>query len=414
MASSNCLGMGEREIDSRMSTLNFTERLMLLSSCIHCNEEKQKEIVALVKDNSIDWNYFVSRAQDTLLAPVIYRFFSSRSEFENLVPSEVLMSLRNLYNTILHSNLRLAGGFDFVLKEMEKKNIKAIALKGMDVIHNLYSDFGVRQTSDIDLLFLKGNAILVRDLFLDLNFSCQYYMPSKALEITNHPSPYKFFNDVVSIDFHIGLDKVYESAKVPIEEVLDRAFAKGVVSSGCYYTLEPNDNFIYLTLHLSEHFYSFDCKLVSFLDLVELIVLERIQWEAVVERSRSWNSFQTMSEMLFLVNCFFDVEIPDEILKEVSEEKRESLKSSFVILLKESREELRTKFAFEGSTGFNPIAHLTIRDKLKYLFYRTFPDKLYLKSKYKQNVYSHLILWLIHFLSITGIAIRTFARKLVK
>ena len=406
-------GFGGEVKFSIMVELNNTEHLLLLSSKIQPNAKDHERIIRLIEKNQIDWKCFLSRAQDTLLAPVVFRFFSSINEVEEIVPKEVITALRNFYNVVLHNNLRLVGGFDFVLNEMEKNNIKVVALKGMDVLHNLYNDFGVRQTSDIDLLFSNSDVSKARDLFLGMNFSCQYYMPNRALDITNHPSPYKFFNQEVSIDFHKGLDKVYESAKVPIDEVLDRAYRQGLDPSGRFYSLDPNDNLIYLNLHLSEHFHSYDCNLLSFLDLVEMINRELIEWETVIQRSESWNSFQTMSEMLFLVHHFFEVEVPEEILNEVEEEKRKNLKTSFVVLLKESREELRAKHAYQGSTGFKSIAHLSLVGKLKYLFFRTFPDKLYLKSKYKQKEDSHLILWLIHIFSIVGIAIKTLFRKIV-
>ena len=406
-------GFGGEVKFSIMVELNNTEQLLLLSSKIQPNAKDHERVIRLIEKSEIDWKYFLSRAQDTLLAPIIFRFFSSINEVEEIVPKEVFIALRNFYNVVLHNNLRLVGGFDFVLNEMEKQSIKVIPLKGMDVLHNLYNDFGIRQTSDIDLLFSDSDLMKVRQHFLNLNFTCLYYMPVRAMNITNHPSPYYLYNRKLQMDLHRGLNKIYESSRVPMDEVLRRAYEKGYVARGKFYSLEANDNFIYLTLHLSEHFHLFDCKLLSFLDLLEMINRELIQWETVIQRSKSWSSFQTMSEMLFLVHHFFEVAVPKEIMNEVEEEKRKKLKASFVVLLKEPREELRAKHAYQGSTGFKSITHLSGVGKLKYLFFRTFPDKLYLKSKYKQNVDSHLILWLIHIFSIIRIAIKTVFRKIV-
>jgi hypothetical protein len=397
-----------------MSTLNCTEELMLLSSCIDCNEEKQKQIVAIIKSNSIDWNYFVNRALDTLLGPVIYRCFESLNAKESVIPAEVMYSLKNIYNAVLMNNMRLAGNFETLLPEFEKKDIRVIALKGMNVIHSLYSDIGVRQTSDIDLLFYRSDAAAARDIFFQADFHCQYYMPEGALRVTNHPSPYKFYNDEVSYDFHVGLNKVYEQARIPMEDIFSRTVQKNIFPKSSFSILDHNDNFIYLTQHLSEHFHSFDCKLVSFLDLVELIRRDLIQWEVIVERSIEWNCFESMSEMIFLTSEYFNTVVPVELTAKLSTSKKEELKAMFEKLVREPRTQLKDDHAYQGSTGFLSIKHLSIVGKLRYFFHRVFADLPYLKSKYRNYGNSYLSLIALHLFSINVIAVQSLKKRLIK
>lgn len=397
-----------------MSTLNCTEELMLLSSCIDCNEEKKKEIIAIIKGNSIDWNYFVNRALDTLLGPVIYRCFENLNKTESVVPAEVMHLLKNIYNAVLMNNMRLAGNFESLLPEFEKQNIKVIALKGMNVIHALYTDIGVRQTSDIDLLFYRSDASAARDIFFQADFQCQYYMPEGALRVTNHPSPYKFYNDEVSYDFHVGLNKVYEQARIPMEDIFSRMLQKNIFPKSIFSVLDYNDNFIYLTQHLSEHFHSFDCKLVSFLDLVEFIRQDLIQWEVIVERSIEWNCFESMSEMIFLTSEYFNTNIPAEFIAKLSVSKKEKLKAMFEKLVREPRTQLKDDHAYQGSTGFLSIKYLTVGGKLRYFFHRVFPDLSYLKSKYRNRGNSYVTLIALHFFSINVIAIQSLKKRLIK
>ena len=392
--------------------LNPTEHLILSSIRLHPNFEDKSEIVSIIHGNTIDWDYFVNRSLDTLLAPIIYRCFSKLELSPTYIPFEVIQKLKKIYDIVLSNNLRLAIQFESLLPQFEKKGIEVIALKGMDVIHSLYDDFGIRQTSDIDLLFKVGQLNQAREVFFERGFQCQYFMPQGALAITNHPSPYKFYNESVSYDFHIGFNKIYEKGRILVEEILARATVQKPFSNSSFFILEANDNFVYLTQHLSEHFYSFDCKLVSFIDLVELIRKEKIHWDLVIKRSISWNCFETMSEMIFLVSEYFGCEVPAHIISEVSNEKRNELRAIFITLVREPRETLRRRHAYQGSTGYRSIGHLTIGDKFLYLAHRTFPDLNYLKSKYRSRYKSYLPLLLFHISSIFGLTLQHFIKRL--
>lgn len=395
-----------------MTALNPTENLILRSACIDLKLENQKIIEELCENNEIDWNYFIERSLDTLLAPVIYRSFTQLSEETTCIPVEVMNGLRNIYHTVLRNNLCITGNFESLLSKLERENIKVIALKGMDVLHSLYDDFGIRQTSDIDLLFHKSQSNIVRELFLKEKFWCQYYMPLGAIKITNHPSPYKFYNQSVSYDIHVGLSKIYDKAQIPVDEIISRVKIAKSFPNSRFYILDANDNFVYLTQHLSEHFYSFDCKLVSFIDLVELIRKEKFQWNLVIERSVNWNCFETMSEMIYLISEYFGCEVPAFIISEVSDEKRNELRAIFVTLVREPRESLRRKYSYQGSTGFKSIRSLSIGGKFLYIAHRTFPDLNYLKSKYRSRYKSYLSLLFLHISSIVGIALHHFIKRL--
>jgi hypothetical protein len=394
-----------------MSTLNSTELLMLMSTCLDPTSDSREEIIDLISNSQIDWDFFLDRSQDTLFAPIIFKCFSKLNLSPTFVPGDVFQKLNKIYDLVLSNNIRLSIQFEELLTQFEKREIAVFALKGMDVIHSLYEDIGIRQTSDIDLLFKKQHTEKAREVFFSAGLECQYFMPQRALTITHHPSPYKFYNDSVSYDFHLGLNKIYEKGRIPIEEVLARSTIERPFPSSSFFILEKNDNFVYLTQHLSQHFYSLDCKLVSFMDLVELIRKEKIQWNLVIERSVNWNCFETMSEMIFLISEYFQIEVPGDIIGEVSNNKRMELKSIFETLLREPRERLRKKYAYQGSTGFKSIGHLSNGDKFLYLGHRIFPDLDYLKSKYRSNYKSYVSLLLFHFYSISRITIQHFRKK---
>jgi hypothetical protein len=394
-----------------MSTLNSTDRLVLLSACVDPTTQRREEIVDAINNSQIDWEFFLDRSQDTLLAPIIYRCYSKLNLSRTFIPGNVFEKLKRIYDLVLSNNLRLSIHFEELLTQLEKRKIDVFALKGMDVIHSLYDDMGVRHTSDIDLLFKRQHTEQAREVFFSVGLKCQYFMPQRALSITNHPSPYKFYNDSVSYDFHLGFNKIYEKGQIPVEEVLARASIEKALPNSSFNCLDSNDNFVYLTQHLSQHFYSFDCKLVSFMDLIELIRKEKIQWNLVIERSVNWNCFETMSEMIFLISEYFRIEVPADIIVGVSNKKRMELKAIFETLLREPREILRKKYAYQGSTGFKSIGHLSIGKKFLYLGHRTFPDLDYLKSKYRSKDKSYLSLLLFHFYSISRIAIQHFSKK---
>ena len=384
---------------------------MLISTCLDPTSDSRKEIINVISNSQIDWEFFLDRSQDTRLAPIIFRCYSKLNLSPTFIPGNIFQKLKKIYDLVLSYNLRLSIHFEELLTQFKKRKIDVFALKGMDVIHSLYDDMGVRQTSDIDLLFKKKHTEIAREVFFSAGLECQYFMPQRALSITNHPSPFKFYNDSVAYDFHLGLNKIYEKGRIPVEDVLARSTSEKPFPNSSFFILEKNDNFVYLTQHLSQHFYSFDCKLISFMDLVELIRKEKIQWNLVIERSVNWNCFESMSEMIFLISEYFQIEVPADIIGGVSNKKRMELKAVFETLLREPREMLRKKYAYQGSTGFKSIGHLSIGDKFLYLGHRTFPDLDYLKSKYRLKGKSYISLLLFHFYSISRITVQHFRKK---
>ena len=61
-----------------------------------------------------------------------------------------------------------------LFERMEKGQIWYMPLKGT-VIKELYPSIGMRQMSDFDILFDKKYAENVREIMLDLGFTCEHF-----------------------------------------------------------------------------------------------------------------------------------------------------------------------------------------------------------------------------------------------
>ena len=144
-----------------------------------------------------------------------------------------------------------------LFERMEKEKIWYMPLKGT-VIKDLYPSIGMRQMSDFDILFDKDYAKNVRDIMLDLGFTCEHFGSG------NHDVYFK--QPVSNFEMHTGLfgevhkPEIYQYYKNIKERLIkdeDNNFG---------YHFRNEDLYIYLTAHEYKHFSGSGTGLRSVLD----------------------------------------------------------------------------------------------------------------------------------------------------
>lgn len=144
-----------------------------------------------------------------------------------------------------------------LFERLENEKIWYMPLKGT-VVKELYPSIGMRQMSDFDILFDKEYAENVRDIMLDLGFTCEHFGEG------NHDIYFK--QPVSNYEMHTGLfgeankPEIYEYYK----NVKERLIKDENNSFGYHFSNE--DLYIYLTAHEYKHFSASGTGLRSLLD----------------------------------------------------------------------------------------------------------------------------------------------------
>lgn len=144
-----------------------------------------------------------------------------------------------------------------LFERMEKEQIWYMPLKGT-VIKELYPSIGMRQMSDFDILFDKKYAENVREIMLDLGFTCEHFGEG------NHDVYFK--QPVSNFEMHTRLfgeankPEVYEYYK----NIKERLIKDDNNNFGYHFRNE--DLYIYLTAHEYKHYSGSGTGLRSLLD----------------------------------------------------------------------------------------------------------------------------------------------------
>jgi hypothetical protein len=338
---------------------------------------KNTEIYNLEEQSkSCDWDYFSKRVLDLAVGPIIYDYLRHHN-FPVFFPGNIVFALEQSFYKVLTFNTLIQEKFRTISQELTKEKISFIPLKGVYII-SLYPNFGIRQTSDIDILFRKRDNHRVWKLFKSLNFNIHYNVPRGVVKASNYPSPYKFTRGALMIDYHEELYYREHGYTLPINEFWDRSNEKEI--GFCESELSHEDLFLYQCLHLEKHIKVMECKLINFIDI--LLILDQFQLNFEIMRSRieSYHCDQEMAIVCFLMDEFFKTDLSERFRLNLPDLRKCELKVIFEKILTEDRRSLYAENSVNGATGFSILKYLTFAEKCQYLFSRMFPDRDYLRG----------------------------------
>jgi hypothetical protein len=355
-------------------SLSPEAKLLIKSARLSFNEDQREEINLLINEVA-DWKLFQKLSLQTSLAPLCFKSLVTSGHYD--IPEETASFLKRVYTKILAQNILILDEYDRLKVILDSAEIPYVPLKGVRLIGKYYKDAGLRNTSDVDLLFRKSDLEAVRKL-MKANEYREFMVDehSRISELTKNPSPYQYFKNNVSIDFHILLNRVGKIS-LNIADYWSSAIKK---EDSFEFALNPNSEFIHLCYHLYKHLDGNDNKLIWLTDLCLFIEREEIDWEKIKNYSEEYKCWDELLGIVKLIEIVSEKSIvPEEYLE------YESTGFERVIL------NYQKNFINSGSTISNlhlsnqlfcETEHLSIIQKIVVALGRLFPSKAFLESRY--------------------------------
>ena len=148
---------------------------------------------------------------------------------------------------------------DLLLEQMESAGIWYMPLKGA-VLQKLYPAVGMRQMSDVDILFDAARAKDVREILERQGFSCKHF--GAGAHDVYHKEP------VCSFEMHRTLFEKKKSQRRMYEYYADvRKRLKKDQGNRCGYHFSSEDLYVFLTAHEFKHYNGGGTGLRSLLDV---------------------------------------------------------------------------------------------------------------------------------------------------
>ena len=200
-----------------------------------------------------DWGELVKKAESNALSNLLFSHLKS-SGIE--IPEEHRTTFRALTARHQRNNRERTSALEEILAAFNSKGIDAILLKGMALIHVLYTEQCQRPMGDIDILVDRDKALLAQQTLREIGFNAADRKQGYLYDHHHLPVATKTHNGL-TIQVEIHHDALSGDAKgnmiftemrpncMEIDVNGHRAYSLGprdMLNHLCHHTFEPIDN----------------------------------------------------------------------------------------------------------------------------------------------------------------------------
>lgn len=383
-------------------SLSPTDKLILLVSKLRATAQDMAEIDACLLQIS-DWDAFTVQ----VIKRGVSGFVLKKSPFlknKSCIPNEIFLLIEQAYLRTVNRSVLLFGHFSNVVNALQNAEIEVVALKGVYLSEQLYTEIGLRQFSDIDLLIRPDKTLKAVEILQSLGYRYQEAIP--VSDFIRQKSDYVHLPPMilngVSIELHVKLHRGGEKYNVNI----DRVFATKIpalINGSAVFALDTMHQLIHIAVHAHKHFEEGNINFSSFLDLANLVdtVPDDFYSKSFEKLCEAYGITEIVFRYLLLVHEFFQLnKIPNAILDKYSKYVKIKHKNKFILYLQGYKYTEPAKTAIPGHIN-NLRLISSGKDKLKYLFDLFFPPKSFMLDKYNiRNEKLYLLYYPYRYLTI--------------
>jgi len=120
----------------------------------------------------LDWAYFFETLQVHCVASIAYRNLCVFDEAKAAVPEEILGRMKSCYYRNASRNAFLCSKLQEIATAFQASGIDVCLLKGIALIHTVYSDIGLRPMADMDLLVRREDRLKAHAVLSSFGYRC--------------------------------------------------------------------------------------------------------------------------------------------------------------------------------------------------------------------------------------------------
>jgi hypothetical protein len=263
------------------------ERSLLIAATRAILKEKLSPHLEALTSRPLDWGWILRRAESERLGALLHVVLSPLG-----IPAPIGNRLRSAWVNGRRQYLLGSQQLTRVLIAFERERVPVIPLRGPALADLIYRDPGLRPFTDLDLLIHESNLSRALSLLSGLGFRHMEAGLPLPLELNwRHATPFAAeAPEEIPIDLHWGMvdyPGLAPAAAIAHQDLWERA-VRVEGPDGVRWELCPEDLLIYLALHFVVHHAL--SGLIWQLDLALLILRygDKLDWEAVIERTGRW------------------------------------------------------------------------------------------------------------------------------
>jgi hypothetical protein len=278
------------------------DELLVCCARIQMDRATEDRIRALLQ-GKLDWRRASDAARRHGMRPLLY--WHLRSQFFELVPSQVMSELRERFDLNRARNLSLSAELIRILGQFEAAGLPALPYKGPVLAEEVYGNLAFREFDDLDILVPEDRLNQAQGILGTLGYQPTQEVPhdrADSFRRTQYELPYrhKFNRTCVELHWKIAPDFLPCGLKMNrVWKSLD-----WTTFAGCRVRcLTPEDSLLALCAHGSRHHWD---KLEWICGVAEILRTNpRMSWKLILEHVRD-----TRSERVLL----FGIALAEDLL----------------------------------------------------------------------------------------------------
>jgi hypothetical protein len=274
------------------------------------------QIKTIVEEGEVDWTLVVRRAIAHGLTPLL-AWNLARSSSDSL-PVELAGALRDLLAQNHARNRVLANEVLTIVDLLETHNIPAIPIKGPVLAKNLFGDWGLRQSGDLDLLVPERCVSSALDVLASRGYKLRESL-SADQDAAYRRYWYHFDlespGQLILVELHWNLTPRSMAVRFDLDGLWERA---GTVpfEGRSVLSLSSEDYLIFLCVHGSKHLW---CRLNLVCDIHEFLSAHTtIDWKRCLELARKQGCERMLLLGLRLAEALLETELPKPVRGRIS------------------------------------------------------------------------------------------------
>lgn len=258
-----------------------TEWSLLRAACAEGPPTQKVAHIRELLGFQVRWDSLLSLAEHHGVQPILARCLMS---FEDEVPPQALITLKQRYQANLHKALLLSGEFVRVADSLSQAGIDFIPYKGLALAETVYGDIALRQAGDIDLLIHATDLQRVQEAMGKIGY-VPHVTFSEDEEAAYIKSGYECAFEGAAgrnlLEVQWKIEPHFYAVDVDLEELFCRAQTVRVMGWDTK-SLSPEDLFVVLGLHAAKHVWG---RLIWLCDL-ERVSRRPLNWKRIAEHAQ--------------------------------------------------------------------------------------------------------------------------------
>jgi hypothetical protein len=287
-------------VESHMKPIEW--KIAALATLVHPGPYARKQLRRRLP-LAADRDQLIDMAVRHGLAGLFYRNFQKAGLLEALA-SHQRERLRQCYYSTVRFNLLLIQDFTAIRERLIRQGIEVVLLQGMDLLHRVYEDVGLRPLTDIDLWVPESGLPGLENILTGQGYR------SDPL----YPLTFRKGATVLDIHTHILWAERIRARALLLDQ--DQDLVRQRTEPAAFKTpqirrLDPYDCLIYLSLHLLKHNVS---RLIWLADIRNLVAdWTAAEWHALFDRARLLGQQKCIAQTFFLLESLLDWQLPPDI-----------------------------------------------------------------------------------------------------